>query len=440
MNKWLKIVGSLLLAVLLINTVVSCDRDTQLTRDNMVDYAAELKFDETITTRKRLKTTVHAYVNGDGVAIPNSGCIDGDTVHFDIAKDDVFTDGIIKARFLCVDTPESTGKVQPWGGVAKNFTKEKLKTAVDIIIESESNKWDVDSTGGRYLLYVWYRDDSSKPYRNLNLELMQEGLAAAKNITTTIYAEYFQKALEQAKTLKLKYWGETDETYPKDSDTTMIDVKELSTNAETYLDRRVRFEGLISRVEAQTAYVQTYYPDELCYYGFPVYMGYDHYTKIKVGNIVSFCGLVQYYEQGETYQVSGIQDMVMKPDHPNNLRLIEENQVVPITEIFASDFTNEAKQTQLMSTNCMIQNLTVTSVYTTNNGGDNDGAMTLTCVDENNVQVEVRTSVLYKADKKTKVIDDDLRNQKITVKGIFEKYGSNYQLHVFAFTDITFVE
>ena len=51
-------------------------------------------------------------------------CIDGDTAHFDAGSD-----GKIKARYYGIDTPESTGKVQPFGRGASNFNKEKLEAA-----------------------------------------------------------------------------------------------------------------------------------------------------------------------------------------------------------------------------------------------------------------------------------------------------------------------
>ena len=55
--------------------------------------------------------------------------IDGDTAHF-VTKDD---NELIKCRFYGVDTPESTGKIQPYGKAASNFTKEKLKKSLKLI-------------------------------------------------------------------------------------------------------------------------------------------------------------------------------------------------------------------------------------------------------------------------------------------------------------------
>ena len=106
--------------------------------------------------------------------------VDGDTVHFNI-NESSFDGSVIKARFLAVNTPESTGQVEPYGKKASDFTKDKIKNATSIIIESDDDKWNADSTGGRFLLWIWYRLDESQPYRNLNLELLQNGLSIASN-------------------------------------------------------------------------------------------------------------------------------------------------------------------------------------------------------------------------------------------------------------------
>ena len=39
--------------------------------------------------------------------------------------------------------------------------------------------WDPDSTGDRYLCWVWYRTSEDAEYRNLNIEILQNGLAIA---------------------------------------------------------------------------------------------------------------------------------------------------------------------------------------------------------------------------------------------------------------------
>ena len=177
-----------------------------------VDYVSELKLDMNSETLKQ-EVTVKSF-------------IDGDTTHFYVPKS-VRDTGILKARYLAINTPESTGKIEEWGKAASNFTKEKLSSAVSIIIESDNNQWNLDSTGDRHLVWVWYKTSESDDYRNLNLEILQTGLAIASNSSDNRYGTYCMKAISQAKKMKLYvYSGEKDPNYPY-GEATAITLKEL---------------------------------------------------------------------------------------------------------------------------------------------------------------------------------------------------------------------
>ena len=65
--------------------------------------------------------------------------IDGDTTHFK-AHDG----SIIKIRYWGIDTPESTGKVQPWGRAASSYNKSIIKAASEngtIVITTPSETY-----------------------------------------------------------------------------------------------------------------------------------------------------------------------------------------------------------------------------------------------------------------------------------------------------------
>ena len=79
--------------------------------------------------------------------------VDGDTTHFDLTSP-IDGSNVVKARYLAIDTPESTGKIEEWGKKASKFTRSKLENATSIIIESDNATWNVDSTGGRYMLWI----------------------------------------------------------------------------------------------------------------------------------------------------------------------------------------------------------------------------------------------------------------------------------------------
>ena len=78
--------------------------------------------------------------------------IDGDTVHF-FVPEAMMEGGVLKARFLAINTPETTGKIEEYGKKAAEFTKAKLQNAVSIILESDNGSWNKDSTGDRYLVF-----------------------------------------------------------------------------------------------------------------------------------------------------------------------------------------------------------------------------------------------------------------------------------------------
>ena len=158
---------------------------TEATLPPYRDYVPELELNMASETVK-LDATVKLYV-------------DGDTVHFHV-DDPAFPSGLLKARFLAINTPESTGKIEEYGKAASRFTREKLSAASSIILESDNEKWNADSTGDRYLVWVWYRNSDSDPYRCLNLEILQEGLAIANSTANNRYGSICTNALTQART------------------------------------------------------------------------------------------------------------------------------------------------------------------------------------------------------------------------------------------------
>ena len=167
---------SVLLLVTMLLGLVACGTPVDDTPKH-VDYASEVKLDMDSDTFK-LEVDVHIY-------------IDGDTTHFNVPTS-VLEDGVIKARYLAINTPESTGRVEAWGKKASDFTKERLKNATSIIIESDDDKLNADSTGNRYMLWIWYKTEESEDYRNLNIEILQNGLAIASNSAQNRYgAKYY---------------------------------------------------------------------------------------------------------------------------------------------------------------------------------------------------------------------------------------------------------
>lgn len=410
------ILSSLLLVIGL--STVGCARNSS-SLPPFVDYASEFKFDETSNRKREVVTVKQA--------------IDGDTVHFNGSFGEF---GVVKARFLGVDTPESTGKVEPWGKKASNFTKEKLSTAAEIMVESDSENWDVDSTSERYLLWIWYRPSAGADWKLLNLEILQNGYSKAKGIGETGYAEVFQKALSQAIAHKLNVHSDGKDPDFFYDEAIQLTLSEVRSKLDSYVDAKIQFPALVTRIAGNTAYVEDVDLDTGKVYGMSVYMGYVAYPFIKVGNEVSFIGTLTNSE-GFGYQVSGLSYMATMPNYKYNSKLISEgNEVVP-TIVTADEVNNGAS---ILSTNVKMENLTVTDVYTTKDGASK-GAMTLTCETEDNKTVDVRTEVIYKDDLGKELLTKaDVIDKTITINGIVDQFDGDYQVRVFTYDDITFVD
>ena len=380
------------------------------------DYVSEFKLDET-SSRKRLEVSVHSF-------------IDGDTVHFN-TDDPTFDNGIVKARFLGVNTPESTGQVEPWGKAASNFTKETLSNATSVIIESESSEWELDSTGGRYLLWVWYKTETSD-YRLINLELLQEGFSIANNIGRYAYKDVLQSAFNQALELGRRVNGaEKDPNYDygRPSPMTLRYIRENLTGENSVVDRRVSFEALITYVEGTTIYVEDYDEETEQSYGMTIFLGMSPTSAVlnitKEGYIVDFCGVVTYSENFG-YQVSSIERMAMKPDYKYNSNLVSKDNAVVPTAITGAELQENGSL--LASTFVSMKNLKVTDTYTTKTG-DNQGAITITCQTEDGKTIAVRTSVLK--DQEGNIVTEDVfENETIDVIGIVDYYNNAYQVLV----------
>lgn len=129
---------------------------------------------------------------------------DGDTAKF---YDTNSTTEFFPVRFLGINTPESTGSIEPWGKKASLFTASKLDNAKDIILINDVDVFNErDSSGNRYLAFIWYRNDTNSDFRLLNLEIVEQGYS--KNFlydesTICPYITYFQKAEENAKKVKV---------------------------------------------------------------------------------------------------------------------------------------------------------------------------------------------------------------------------------------------
>jgi hypothetical protein len=169
---------------------------------------------------------------------------------------------------------------------------------------------------------------------------------------------------------------------------------------------------------------------------------------ISVGNRVRIVGTVQYYEAGGSWQVSGLSYRMMQPDDPGNIQKLSEGHSAAYVLTDPDTFVNgqvtmlsdEGQRTiayteAVLGTSIQMQGLQVVDVYTTDNGGSSDGAMTLTCMADG-VTITVRTALLLDENGK-RVTEDVYMGKTIDVKGVVEYYDGEYQIKVLTEKHIT---
>ena len=433
---------SLLLAVVF--TLVCACTILGACQPRFVDYAAELKFNLSSATAKE-EVTVRTH-------------IDGDTVHFNVSKN-VSETGILKARFLGVDTPESTGKIEEWGKAASNFTKQKLANATSIYVESDSSIWEVDSTGDRYLSWIWYKTDDASDYRLLNLELLQQGLAKPYGIGGHEYSSYLEKAVQQAEKHELCVHSKEKDPdfYYGDAIELTLEALRLDAMSESsmYSGCLVAVEGVVTYDTDGTVFLQDYNAEQDRYYGIQVYYGFSGtpalMSLLGLGNRIRLVGTLQLYEAGGTWQISGLQaSMSPDPDNKNESIILQtgsKNDIVYKTltgseflgkvEIVDNDVKKEVVLAELIQGSCIkMENLVVKSAYS---GQNSNGEITITCTSPDGKEISIRTEAMRGPDGNTLTTDFFQKGMVITVIGNVDKFVDTYQIKIDVFRKITVV-
>ena len=401
------------------------------------DLTGKLKFNESSETVKT-KVTVKSY-------------IDGDTTHFFVPTS-ISEDGVLKARYIAINTPESTGKIEEWGKKASEFTKAKLQSAESIIIESDNGTWNLDSTGSRYLVWIWYRTSETEDYRCLNLELLEEGLALPSSSANNRYGSWCQNAIQKAKDNGLHVWSKEKDPDFFYGDALEVTTKELRFNPSVYDGKKVAFEGVITRNYNNSVYIESYDEETESSYGISVYYGYSLSGSgleiLQVGNRVRIVGTMQYYASGDIYQISGLKYREMKKDDPGNIRLLEkgvgvEPRVIEPEELNRREVEviveDEVKslpfREALLGTVVKMDGIHVDDVYvTTKEDSSSFGAMTLTCSKDGEV-ISIRTLPFYEEGEL--MTERDFLGFVIDVIGVVDTYEGSFQIRVFNIDDIT---
>ena len=128
-------------------------------------------------------------------------CVDGDTAWFNLDNER------IKTRFLAINTPESTNKIEAYGKEASNYTCNMLTNAKKIEIEYDNNSDKFDKYD-RHLVWVFVDDTL------LQEKLLEEGLAEIKYIYGDYkYLDELKKVESTAKKNKVGMWSDSKNDY-----------------------------------------------------------------------------------------------------------------------------------------------------------------------------------------------------------------------------------
>lgn len=124
-----------------------------------------------------------------------SKCVDGDTAWF-------IKDGEkIKARFLAIDTPESTTTVEEYGKEASEYTCNLLTEATKIEIEYDANSDELDKYD-RHLVWVFVDGEL------LQEKIIENGLGEVAYLYGDYkYTDTLEEAQVEAKTKQVGMWG-----------------------------------------------------------------------------------------------------------------------------------------------------------------------------------------------------------------------------------------
>ena len=426
----------LFIIILSLLFISSCDEKEK--EEEIIDYVATTKLEQSFSSST-------SFLGADGIEeVTLYQAVDGDTIHV-LDK----TGTILKLRFLGVDTPESTSRVEPWGMAASKFTKNIVKTCNKIVIQSEGGPATTDNYG-RYLTWVWYQTEEGADFRLLNLELVQNGYSFGKSDGLVRYKDVIIDAAALARNQGLKVFGETDPDYCY-NEAIELSLKELRTNLDEfgneseYYNKKVIFEATVVGLDRNGTY---YFNDTDLetgiVYGIQAYSNQAGTTGYldEIGNRVKISGTVVYYETGGVYQLTSLVDRVIS-SNKNNIKLIQKNYEYDLNDITPDELADKTDNNKLF-TIVKINNLVVKSTYTTKTeGSSSKGAITITGLVDNKT-VTVRTIVLYDregtylVDSNKIVLESNFTDKTIDVVGIVELYEDNYQIKLLSMDNVTF--
>lgn len=321
----------------------------------------------------------------DGIGVASvQRYVDGDTTMFNVS------DTSITVRYLGINTPESTYRIEPWGFEASKVNKKLFKDCLDaggkVVLQADPSSGRTDSNG-RYLAWVWLisADGDSKL---LNLEIAELAYSQVKCDTNALYYTNLLAASQPLVAAKVRVYGEKDPSYDYNKEGIQMSIKEVretygtpdqieayskggettSTSGELIVSGAgtlVVISGTVVRKNGEkNAYIQQYDESTGKYYGIYVYGGYNAISKLIVGANVEITAKIGYY-----YGSLQLTDLTSD----RRIKLYNLNgDVNSYEEMEASDVNDINKYSQIGRL-VKISNLTVTGY----SDADNTNAITI---------------------------------------------------------------
>lgn len=262
-------------------------RKTDYTVDDLdTKFTDELKLIPSFAGKKFLTSGI------EEVRLANS--IDGDTSHFFDGSNN-----LIKIRYLGINTPESTSRIDPWGKQASEFVKNRLESAYSIVIEAEilGGIPETDTTGDRYLGYVWYKETETDDYRLLNLEVIENCFSHfTGNASNLKYGPTLRDAYIDKSKMGLRVFGEKDPLFNYDNVLYEITIGDLKNDYGRYSNgSKLKFKVVVARKVGNSLYVQDLEKQMNDVLGTEVYNGIYVYhsfasglSTLKPGDVIEF--------------------------------------------------------------------------------------------------------------------------------------------------------
>lgn len=312
MKKILRVIGSLMVVCLGVFCFPACGSEEAEVADNTKYY------DEITKTLKLTKSYADKNFYSDGIGEATvASYTDGDTTLFRLKNTSSPIGDTANIRYFEIDTPESTGSVEKWGKSASLFVKNQLSSATQIVLEATTTPASKDSYGTRYLGYVWYKTADYGEFKNLNLEIVENGYSDNKGMNTQDYPYFstFKKANDFARSIKLRLYSELDDplysTAPIDTTIKEFNENPLAFyNEELDAGSKIRFTAYLKSITISGTGTHTFVAEQIDpetnqKYSVNVYTGYNSSpaSSMKLGHLYQIVGSVQKHDGA--YQIAG---------------------------------------------------------------------------------------------------------------------------------------